>query len=129
MIQRCEYKKNANYYLYGGRGISVCKRWRGAFALFKKDMGDKPTPKHQLDRKNNNGNYCLSNCRWVTRKENQRNTRNTRPVVKIDKATRKELKKYSSIIETKEDGFTPSAVCSCCRGVQKTSGGFIWSYK
>ena len=55
-------------------GITVCERWK-SFENFIADMGNKPTPSHQIDRIDNTGNYEPSNCRWVTRSENMRNTR------------------------------------------------------
>lgn len=74
IIQRCTNINYIEYRYYGGRGITVCKRWR-KFENFLEDMGE--TPKgHQVDRINNDGNYCKSNCRWVTPKQNSRNRRN-----------------------------------------------------
>jgi hypothetical protein len=80
MIQRCENPKNQNYQRYGGRGISVCERWKGkgAFIRFFKDMGERPTPRHSLDRKDNNGNYEPGNCRWATKIEQSNNRRVSR---------------------------------------------------
>ena len=74
MIQRCIDSNYTNYHNYGGRGIKVCKRWR-EFKNFLEDMGEAPEG-HQIDRTNNDGNYCKSNCRWVTSKINNRNKRN-----------------------------------------------------
>lgn len=77
MNQRCNNPNNKRYEDYGGRDIHVCERWR-KFQNFLDDMGNPPTDKHQIDRINNNGNYCKSNCRWVTSKINNRNRRNNR---------------------------------------------------
>lgn len=72
MIQRCSNKNTKSYKYYGGRGISVCKRWLN-FESFFKDMGFRPTDKHQIDRIDNDGNYEASNCHWATQKEQARN--------------------------------------------------------
>ncbi len=77
IIQRCT-NQSYNYWKdYGGRGITVCKRWSGknGFIHFLEDMGERPRGK-SIDRKNNNKNYCKSNCRWATRSQQQRNKRN-----------------------------------------------------
>ena len=76
MKSRCYYEKNENYINYGARGIKVCERWKNSFENFYKDMGDKPSAKHQLDRIDNDGDYDPSNCRWVTPSENCLNRRN-----------------------------------------------------
>lgn len=73
MIQRCTNFKNKKYQRYGGRGIVVCERW-GKFLNFLIDMGEKPTKNHSIDRINNDGDYCKSNCRWATMKQQARNT-------------------------------------------------------
>jgi hypothetical protein len=74
MRQRCNNKLHKQYRDYGGRGITVCKRWN-SFDLFAADMGPHPGKGWSLDRKNNNGNYRRGNCRWATPKEQSRNQR------------------------------------------------------
>jgi hypothetical protein len=78
MIQRCEYQKHQDYHNYGGRGITVCERWRTSFETFMEDMGPRPSKKHSVERKNTDGNYEPSNCYWATQKTQQRNRRNNR---------------------------------------------------
>jgi hypothetical protein len=73
MQDRCMRTTTAYYDRYGGRGISVCKEWRDSFAAFYRDMGPRPSPKHSLDRVNNDGNYEPGNCRWATKKEQAAN--------------------------------------------------------
>lgn len=76
MRARCTNPKKSDYQYYGGRGITVCDRWQ-SFENFLADMGEKP-PGTSLDRIDNSGNYEPSNCRWATRAEQMRNTRQTR---------------------------------------------------
>ena len=72
--QRCCNPKNGRYHTYGGRGIIVCDRWRNSFISFYKDMGDKPFPKAQIDRIDNDGNYEPDNCEWVKNSDNAKHT-------------------------------------------------------
>lgn len=75
MIHRCTRPNYYKYHLYGGRGISVCDRWRNSFVAFLEDMGERPEGK-TLDRyPNPNGNYEPGNCRWATAKEQARSSR------------------------------------------------------
>jgi len=70
---RCTNAKLERYPRYGGRGISVCDRWK-SFENFYADMGKRPSAKHSIERDDVDGNYEPRNCRWATKKEQARNT-------------------------------------------------------
>lgn len=81
MKRRCYDKQFKQYRDYGGRGIIVCREWILDYKQFFADMY--PTYKEglTLDRKDNNGNYSKQNCKWSTRKEQQRNQRRNVKVI------------------------------------------------
>jgi hypothetical protein len=77
MNDRCYYQKHKSYKDYGGRGITVCERWRNSFEAFLEDMGIRPAGT-TLGRKDNDGNYTPENCAWHTHREQGRNRRSNR---------------------------------------------------
>jgi len=77
MLQRCYNSKCKKFRIYGGRGISVCKRWKDSFGAFVEDMGF-PASGESIDRIDCNGNYEPGNCRWASQKQQCRNKRNNR---------------------------------------------------
>lgn len=75
MIGRCKPKNTEHYKNYFGRGITICEEWQESFNVFYKDMGERPTKGHTIDRIDNNKGYYKDNCRWATKGEQNRNQR------------------------------------------------------
>jgi hypothetical protein len=77
IIQRCTNQNYPKWKDYGGRGITICERWRD-FPNFYKDIGPRPTPKHTVERINNEKGYEPGNVEWATKLVQGNNKRNNR---------------------------------------------------
>jgi len=75
IIARCENPKHKAYPNYGGRGITICGRWRESFESFLADVGPRPSDDNSLDRIDNDGHYEPGNVRWATISEQAKNRR------------------------------------------------------
>jgi hypothetical protein len=84
MKDRCLNPNSCNWTNYGGRGITVCDRWKDSFSNFYEDMGPRPSDEHSIDRIDNDGNYEPGNCRWATVEEQVYNRRTNRMVTLPD---------------------------------------------
>ncbi len=76
--QRCLNKNSTDYYLYGGRGITISNEWNNSFEVFFNDMGLKPNKNYSIDRVDNSKGYSKENCVWATNFSQARNKRTNR---------------------------------------------------
>lgn len=120
MKDRCRNPNNRQWNDYGGRGITVCDRWKTNFHAFVEDMGPRPVG-YSLDRIDNDGNYEPGNCRWASRQEQQLNQRRAVYVVVEGKKHRAIALariagvKTDTIIERAQRGLTLKEVISAER--------------
>lgn len=101
---RCNNPNSTGYHYYGGRGISICDSWTEedtGFLNFYKDMGDKPSNKHSIDRIDCNGDYCPENCRWATH-EVQGNNKRYNHILHFDGQS-KTISEWASVLKMKQN--------------------------
>ncbi len=112
MLTRCNNPNIKNWDDYGGRGITVCKRWAESYPAFLEDMGRRPSPNHSLDRyPNPDGNYEPGNCRWADDYQQSQNRRNNINVlvdgetVCLKEACRRTGVPYKAAIQRRRRGW------------------------
>lgn len=118
MRQRCNNpsRKDAHYY----QGITVCDEWDDP-VVFLEDMGLRPSPNHQIDRRDNTKGYSKNNCRWVERTPQMRNTR-------ISKWWYVNGVRYESLSHAAINvGVTTNRVKAWCEG--RSDGGYTYAPK
>jgi len=111
MRQRCADTNCGDYADYGGRGITVCDRWRESFAAFLADMGPRPSKRHSIDRVDGTKGYEPGNCRWAlptTQARNRRGVVLTPEKAERIRALRSEGNSYKAISDAV--GCSESAV-------------------
>jgi hypothetical protein len=117
MKQRCHNPRCNNYYRYGGRGITVCARWLESADNFVADMGPRPTPKHSIERIDNDAGYSPENCKWATAAEQRQNQAYTQYVLHEGRAIK--MTEYRALTGTGTKaifaGFKDGTIIECCR--------------
>lgn len=78
MIGRCHKPNHVDYCSYGEKGVSVCDKWRNSFEAFIRDMGQRPSSNHTIDRVDVYGGYCPENCIWLEKEKQAANKRSER---------------------------------------------------
>lgn len=113
MKSRCENPNVKTYPDYGGRGITICERWK-KFSNFLADMGE-PAPGMTLERIDNNKGYYKENCDWATRTKQGRNKRNNvlltinGETLPLSAWAERSGIKYATIHQRITKGWTPEA--------------------
>jgi TusA-related sulfurtransferase len=106
MKSRCNNPNTCNFKYYGGRGIAVCEEWQHDYGAFRAwSLANGYQEGLSIDRIDVNGNYCPENCRWVTKKVQQMNKRNTLYAT-ID-GEKKTIREWSKI-----KGISYSSICN-----------------
>lgn len=113
MLERCTNRNHKYYFYYGGKGITVCSRWRHSFSSFLADMGVRPDG-HTLDRKNGNKGYTKLNCRWASNSVQGRNRSNNHLITWRGKT--KTMPEWAEILGIKRNSLASSI---CRQGVVK----------
>lgn len=89
MKSRCLNPNVPNFKYYGGRGIRICDEWRDDYEAFLAHVGRRPSPKHSIDRINNDGHYEPGNVRWATSLQQRHNRRDSVRWPRVDGALEK----------------------------------------
>lgn len=122
MLGRCYNSNQWDYYRYGGRGITVCDKWKNSFVEFIKDMKDKPFKGAEIDRIDNDGNYEPCNCEWVSHKENGQHKSN----VYLNQKAADEIRELiNNNILSRKDASARYNVCKA--NIDAIMQGRIWN--
>ena len=136
MKNRCYNKKVKSYKHYGGRGIAVCDEWLNSFESFMDwsyANGYNDFAKYSectIDRIDNNGNYCPSNCRFTDAKGQAKNKRRppSRKIIQINPTSGSVTYWPGCSDAANALGYIAGPISAVCRGTRKTYKGYKWAY-
>jgi len=110
-VERCTNEHSDQWHNYGGRGITMCPEWLASFEAFFTHIGPCPSPRHQLDRIHNDGNYEPGNVRWATRRAQSHNKRATKLTEdQVEQVYERACRGERTTDLAKEFGVSPSYV-------------------
>lgn len=134
MKNRCGNPNASNWMYYGGKGVRVCKAWLEFDGFYRWALDSGYTDDLTLDRIRSSGNYCPSNCRWVTKAEQQRNRPSRYVKRKQGRRVGRPVKRSDGVvfsnmtIAAEQTGCAVQNIQACCAGRAKTTSGFGWEY-
>jgi len=129
--QRCNNPNSKDYKWYGGRGVKCLITEEELEYLWNRNNASKML-NPSIDRKDNDGNYTLDNCQFIELSENlaDRNTRTPKiSVLQYDLEGHFIQEWLSMRSIERELKIGHKEISSCCKGVYKKAGGYIWKYK
>lgn len=80
MLERINNPNHHAYQQYGGAGLTVFEGWK-RYECFLRDMGERPSLLHSIDRIDGAKGYSPENCRWATKKQQSRNMRTNQKMI------------------------------------------------
>src|SRR6266478_9964948 len=120
MKDRCLNPNNPQFHLWGGRGITIYQPWIDSFEAFFAYVGPRPSPKHELDRIDPDGDYVPGNVIWATHKEASAHTRQAHqiPVPDGRKVTLTQMSRELGLHHKKLQSVVDHAKTSIVRGAR-----------
>jgi hypothetical protein len=124
---RCTNKNRSHYKYYGGRGIKCLITELEVKFLWFRDKAYLMV-KPSIDRINNNGDYCIENCRFLPMKEHQLKDKK-KQIIQFD-LQGKFIREWDSLKEAGESlSISGGDLSNCLHGKFKQMGGFKWKFK
>lgn len=128
---RCNNINFNQYADYGGRGIKCFLSPKDIERLWFRDGADKMR-RPSIDRKDSNGNYEFTNCRFIELAENiaERNKRvDSRPVLQYS-LSGELIRDWPSLRFVEEQlKYSHSHISKVCNFQRKQAYGYIWRFR